>query len=90
MQALELFVSILGTEASNLALKTLARGGVYLGGGIVPHIVPRLKDKRFSQSFIAKGRYKRLLSTFPVHVILNDQAGLLGAASIAATMARSS
>ncbi len=90
VQALELFVSILGAEAGNLALKTLARGGVYLGGGIVPHIVPRLKDKRFAQSFIAKGRFKRLLSTFPVHVILNDQAGLLGAASIAATMAHSS
>lgn len=90
VQALELFVSILGAEAGNLALKTLARGGVYLGGGIVPHIVPRLKDKRFAQSFIAKGRFKRLLSALPVHVILNDQAGLLGAASIAAKMARSS
>jgi len=90
VHALDLFVSILGAEAGNLALKILARGGMYLGGGIVPHIVPRLKDKRFAQSFIAKGRFKRLLSALPVHVILNDQAGVLGAASVAATMARSS
>lgn len=90
VQALELFVSILGGEASDLALKALARGGVYLGGGIVPHILPRLKEKPFTQSFIAKGRYKRLLSTLPVHVILNDQAALLGAASVAARMVHSS
>ncbi len=90
VQALDLFVSILGAEAGNLALKTLARGGVYLGGGIVPHILPRLRDERFAQSFVAKGRYKRLLSSFPVHVILNAQAGLLGAASVAARMARES
>ena len=90
VQALELFVSILGAEAGNLALKALARGGVYLGGGIVPQIVPRLKDQRFAQSFIAKGRYKRLLSTIPVHVILNDRAGLLGAASVAAKTAQDS
>ncbi len=90
VQSLELFVSILAAESSNLALKALARGGVYLGGGIVPQILPRLKEKRFTQSFIAKGRFKRLLSTLPVHVILNDQAALLGAASVAARMAHSS
>ncbi len=90
VQALELFVSILGAEASNLALKVLAPGGVYLGGGIVPHILPRLQEKPFIQAFIAKGRFKRLLSTLPVHVILNDQAALLGAASVAARMAHSS
>lgn len=88
VQALDLFVSILGAEAGNLALKTLARGGVYLGGGIVPQILPRLKDPRFAQSFSAKGRFKRLLSGFPVHVILNDQAGLIGAASVGAKLAR--
>lgn len=86
VQALELFISILGAEAGNMALKGLARGGVYLAGGIVPHIVPSLKNDRFVQSFIAKGRYKRLLSSIPVHAILNDQAGLLGAASVAAQM----
>jgi glucokinase len=90
VQALELFVSILGSEAGNLALKALSRGGVYLGGGIVPRIVPLLRNKRFTQSFIAKGRFKRLLEGIPVHVVLNDQAGLLGAASVAAEIARTS
>ena len=88
VQTLDLFLSILGAEAGNLALKTLARGGVYLGGGIVPHVIQALKGERFVQSFIAKGRYKRLLSSFPVHAILHDQTGLLGAASVAARMAR--
>ena len=86
VQALDLFVSILGAESGNLALKALARGGVYLGGGIVPHILPCLKNGRFSQAFMAKGRYKRLLSSIPVKVIKNDQAGLLGAALFAARM----
>ncbi|MDT7043300.1 glucokinase [Candidatus Nitronereus thalassa] len=90
VQAMELFVAILGSEAGNLALKALSRGGIYLGGGIVPRIVPLLKDKRFTQSFIAKGRFKRLLEALPVHVILNDQAGLLGSASVAAQLARAS
>ena len=87
VQALDLFLSILGAEAGNLALKTLALGGVYLGGGIVPHIIQALKGERFVQSFIAKGRHKRLLSSIPIHAILNDQAGLLGAASVAARIA---
>ena len=87
VQTLDLFLSILGAEAGNLALKTLARGGVYLGGGIVPHIIQALKGGRFVQSFIAKGRHKRLLSSIPIHAILNDQAGLLGAASVAARIA---
>jgi glucokinase len=88
VQTLDLFLSIFGAEAGNLALKTLALGGVYLGGGIVPYITQALKGERFVQSFIAKGRYKRLLSSLPVHAILHDQAGLLGAASVAARMAR--
>jgi len=87
VQTLDLFLSILGAEAANLALKTLARGGVYLGGRIVPHIIQALKGERFIQSFIAKGRHKRLLSSIPIHAILNDQAGLLGAASVAARIA---
>jgi len=90
VQALDLFVSILGAEAGNLALKALARGGVYLGGGIVPHIISHLKDERFIQSFVSKGRYKRLLSSMPVQAILNDQAALLGAASVAAQWAADS
>ena len=86
VQALDVFVSILAAEAGNCALKTLARGGVYLGGGISPKIIDKLRDQRFSQAFISKGRYKRLLSSIPVHVIMNDKAALLGAASVAARM----
>ena len=86
-QALQTFVSIYGSEAGNLALKTLARGGVYLGGGIAPKILPALKEDPFLKAFLGKGRYKRLLNTIPVRVILNPQTALLGAASIAAGLA---
>ncbi|MGD9850674.1 MAG: glucokinase [Nitrospirales bacterium] len=86
-QALQTFVSIYGAEAGNLALKTLASGGVYLGGGIAPKILSALKEDTFLKAFLGKGRYKRLLSTIPVRVILNPQTALLGAASIAAGLA---
>ena len=84
VQALGLMVSIYGAEAANLALKTLAIGGVYLGGGIAPKILPFLRNGTFMKAFIAKGRYKRLLNTIPVHVILNSNTALLGAAAFAA------
>ena len=84
VQALGMFVSIYGAEAANLALKTLALGGVYLGGGIAPKILPFLRNSTFMKAFIAKGRYKRLLNTIPVHVILNPNTALLGAATFAA------
>lgn len=84
--ALQLFVSIYGAEAGNMALKTLAMGGVYIGGGIAPKILPALQDGTFMKSFLAKGRYKRLLAKIPVRVILNPHTALLGAASIAAGM----
>ncbi|MCA9470655.1 MAG: glucokinase [Nitrospirales bacterium] len=87
VDALKLFVSIYGAEASNMALKTLSYGGVYLGGGIAPKILPFLRDGVFMKAFMAKGRYKRLLSKIPVQVILNPQAALLGAASLAAQLA---
>jgi glucokinase len=75
-----MFVSILGSEASNLAIKVLATGGVYLGGGIPPRILPKLKEQTFMQSFTHKGRFSDLLSRIPVHVILHSEAALLGAA----------
>ncbi len=84
--ALQLFVSIYGAEAGNMALKALAMGGVYVGGGIAPKILPALQDGTFMKSFLAKGRYKRLLAKIPVRVILNPHTALLGAASIAAGM----
>jgi glucokinase len=76
---LELFASILGAEAGNLALKVLATGGVYLGGGIPPRILPHLNDGRMMRAFVSKGRFTELLSNIPVHVI-TTQAALLGAA----------
>ncbi len=76
---LEIFVSILGDEASNLALKVLATGGVYLAGGIPTHILPRLTDGRFMRAFVTKGRLSDLLATMPVHVV-TARAALLGAA----------
>ena len=84
--ALQLFVSIYGAEAGNMALKTLAMGGVYIGGGIAPKILPTLQDGTFMKSFLAKGRYKRLLGKIPVRVILNPHTAILGAASVAAGM----
>jgi glucokinase len=77
---LETFVSILGAEAGNLALKVVATGGVYLGGGIPPRILPILDKGHFLDAFRAKGRLSDLMAPIPVHVILNPQAALLGAA----------
>jgi len=74
------FISTLGAEAGNLALKTLATGGVYLGGGIPPRILPALSSGIFMQSFQNKGRLAEFMIRLPVHVILNPKAALLGAA----------
>ncbi len=78
--ALEMFVSILGAEAGNLALKVLATGGVYLGGGISPRILPALEGKQFLKAFRSKGRFFGLLAQMPIHVIVNPKTALLGAA----------
>ena len=86
-QALELFASIYGAEAGNLALKALALDGVYLGGGIAPKLLAKLKDGTFMRGFTNKGRYKRLMNSIPVKVILNNQTALLGAASVAGRLA---
>lgn len=77
---LNTFVSILGAEAGNLTLKVLATGGVYLGGGIPPRILPALEQGRFMEAFRRKGRFSDLLARVPVHVILNPKIALLGAA----------
>jgi glucokinase len=77
---LDTFVSILGAEAGNLALKVVATGGVYLGGGIPPRILPILEKGHFMEAFRAKGRLSDLMARIPVHVILNPKAALLGAA----------
>jgi glucokinase len=80
VQALNLFVSVYGAEAGNLALRGKATGGVYIGGGIAPKILAKLEDGTFMRAFLHKGRYLELLSGMPVRVILNDQAALQGAA----------
>lgn len=77
---LNIFVSILGAEAGNLALKVMATGGIYLGGGIPPRILTKLKDGTFMAAFVNKGRFADLLRRIPVYVILNENPGLLGAA----------
>ena len=82
-KTLELFVSILGAEAGNLALKGLTTGGMYLGGGIPPRIRPFLNEETFMKSFTSKGRMSYLLSDMPVNIILNPKAALIGAASLA-------
>jgi glucokinase len=76
---LTLFVSLFGAEAGNLALRGLATGGVYLGGGIAPKIIPLLQSPSFLLAFTAKGRLSPLLETIPVRVIRNEQTALLGA-----------
>ncbi len=81
--ALDLFVAILAAEAGNLALKVLALGGVYFGGGILPRILPLLRAPAFRTTFIAKGRFSGLLERIPLCVITNPEAGLLGAAHYA-------
>ena len=77
---LNMFVSILGAEAGNLALKVLATGGVFMGGGIPPRILPQLENGRFIEAFVRKGRMSGLLARMPVKAILNPKAALLGAA----------
>lgn len=82
-QTLDIFVSLYGAEAGNLALKLLATGGVYLSGGIAARILARLRTPAFLEAFVSKGRMQRLLERIPVKVINNDQVGVIGAARYA-------
>lgn len=86
-QALEMFASIYGAEAGNLVLKAMAINGLFLGGGIAPKLLPKLQDGSFMKGFTNKGRYKRLMTNVPVHVVMNQKTALLGAASTAAHLA---
>jgi glucokinase len=85
-EALRIFIDIYGAEASNLALKFLALGGVYLGGGIAPKILPALTRGGFIRAFLAKGRLDKVLANIPVRVSMNPGAALIGAARCATEM----
>ena len=84
IQALDLFVAVYGAEAGNLALRAKALGGVFIAGGIAPKIAAKLKDGSFMEAFVDKGRYRDLLRSIPVRLVLNEETGLLGAAAYAA------
>jgi glucokinase len=88
-KALEIWIAVYGAEASNLALKTMATGGLFLAGGITPKILHKLTGPLFMQSFVDKGRLRPLVESIPVQVVTNDKAGLLGAARCAAARGRS-
>jgi len=85
-RALDIFVSAYGAEAGNLALKALATGGVYVGGGIAPKILTRIADGTFVRAFTDKGRFSEWLGRIPVRVILDPKTALRGAAAYLASM----
>jgi glucokinase len=82
-KALDVWISVYGAEAANLALKAMATGGLFLAGGISPKVLAKLTGPLFMQSFVAKGRLRPLLESIPVQVVTNEKAGLLGAARCA-------
>jgi len=82
-ETLDLFVSVLGAHAGDLALSFLAYGGVYLGGGIPHKILPKLKGETFNNSFLNKGRMKEVVEKIPINIITNNRAALKGAAYVA-------
>ena len=83
VETMKMFCAAYGAEAGNLALKVLAMGGIYLGGGIAPKMLKTLGDGEFKKAFLDKGRLSPLLQTIPVRVILDDSCALLGAAAYA-------
>ena len=87
VEALRMFISLYGAEAGNLALKMLATGGVYIGGGIAPQIIDEISEGSFMDAFAEKGRMSDVLRRIPVRVIKNDNTALRGAAYYGAHMA---
>jgi glucokinase len=82
-EALNLFVSLYGSEAGNLTLRLMASGGLFVGGGIAPKILAKLRGPVFLEAFFSKGRMRPVLEQVPVRVILNDRTALFGAARCA-------
>ena len=78
-----MFVRFFASEAGNLALKVMAVSGIYIGGGIAPKILGKLREPAFMRALTDKGRRRSLLEAMPVRVITNDRSGLLGAARFA-------
>lgn len=87
IETMDCFVRLYGAEAGNLALKTMSRGGLYVGGGIAPKILPLLQRGTFMVAFLDKGRMRPLLEAMPVRVILNDRVALYGPALCAGSNA---
>jgi len=88
VKTLDLFASVYGAEAGNLALRAKSVRGLYIGGGIAPKLLAKLKDGVFMRAFVDKGRYADLLASIPVQVVLNEQSALRGAAHYAAFVGR--
>ena len=86
VEAVRIFVGVYGAQAGNLALATMATGGVYVGGGIAPKMLPRIQDGPFMAAFTGKGRYAELLAEIPVHIVLDPLTGRIGAAHAAAAL----
>jgi glucokinase len=86
-QTFEIFVDVYGAEAGNMALRVLARGGIFLAGGIAAKNPPRFTDGRFMHAFLRKGRFQNLLAEMPVALITNEKVGLMGAAEQARRIA---
>ena len=84
VETLQLFVKYLAVESAQLALKTKASGGIFIGGGIAPKILDFIDKKEFYKNFINVGRLEHLLKTIPVRIVLNDKTALMGAAYYAA------
>jgi glucokinase len=84
VKALDMFADIYGAMAGNLALIFKSTGGLYIGGGIAPKLIEKLKDGTFMRAFTDKGRMSALVSGIPVRVILDDKTALYGAARCAA------
>ena len=81
LRVMEWFISLYGAEAGNVALKFLSKGGLYVGGGIAPKILPLFKKETFMTAFVDKGRFCDLLKQIPVKIILNEETALIGAAA---------
>jgi glucokinase len=83
VRAVDLWIGMYGAEAGNLALHSLARGGVYVAGGIALKILPKIKQGGFTAAFADKPKFRNFLAQIPIRVILNEDAPLLGAAFVA-------